>query len=290
METLICATYGMGTNSTAYIATKVLRRERIDLIVAADTGGERPETYTYANMFSHWLVLNGYPPVVFVKKEGKFRETLEENCLRLDMLPSKAYGYKGCSWKYKIEPQEKYLNNHEGARRVWKAGGKVIKLIGYDMDEPHRAAIPEDNKYVYQYPLLEWGWGRKECVDAIRAAGLPQPGKSSCWFCPSMTKPEILELRRSHPDLLQRALFMESNAKNKGNLKTINGLGRRLNWGDFIAEVARAEAEQRAVNMRAGGEPDEQCGSCYDGTNDIDDTEYEKEIAERGGYTFKVAA
>lgn len=259
--TLIVAAYGMGTNSTAYIIELVNNKMRLDLILAADTGGERPETYAYAEMFSEWLVARGYPPVTFVKKGGR-AETLEENCLRLDMLPSLSYGYKGCSHKYKIEAQEKFLNNYPPAREVWKAGGRVVKLIGYDMDEPHRAAIPCDDKYLYAYPLLGLEWGRDECVAAIEAAGLPQPGKSACFFCPSTTKPEILELRRTHPELLRRALHLESNAKDKGNLKTVNGLGRRLNWGGFIAEVEAAEAANAAINL-AQGEMPIACG-CYD--------------------------
>lgn len=213
-------------------------------------------------MFSAWLVERGYPPITMVRKGGR-QETLEENCLRLDMLPSLSYGFKGCSHKYKIEPQEKFLNNHAGARAHWAAGGKVLKLIGYDVDEPHRAAIPEDKKYRYGYPLLEWGWGREECEARILRAGLPLPGKSSCFFCPSTTKPEILALRSRYPIYLARAVAIEDNAKSKGNLKTVNGLGRRLNWLDFLLEVEAAEAEKRAVDLTVGGQP-EPCSSCYD--------------------------
>jgi hypothetical protein len=258
----VVASYGMGTNSTAYLIEMVRLGEPVDLILAADTGGERPEVYKFAALFSEWLVDHGYPPVITVRKGGR-QETLEENCLRLNMLPSLAYGFKGCSHKYKIEPQEKFVNNWEPARKAWARGQRVVKLIGYDIDESHRAAIPEDKKYTYRYPLLEWKWGREDCVEAIKAAGLPSPGKSACFFCPSTTKPEILALRRDHPDLLERALNMEMQAEIHDNFKTINGLGRRLNWNRFVHKVEQAEREQQKIDLHTFETPIP-CG-CYDG-------------------------
>lgn len=267
----IVVAYGAGTNSTALLVEMIRLGEPVDAILFADTGGERPGTYVYRDLFSEWLVEHGYPAIITVHKGGR-QETLEENCLRLSMLPSLAYGRKRCSHRYKIEPQDKWVNNWPPARESWGAGHKVIKLIGYDMDEPHRAAIPEDDKYHYRYPLLEWGWGREECVAAIKAAGLPLPGKSSCFFCPAMTKPEILQLRKEHPDLLIRALNIESTAKQADNLTSVNGLGRRVNWGDFIELVDEAEAnDPTAFFLRQHDFPSPPPCGCYDGVPADDD-------------------
>jgi len=265
MEELIVAAYGMGTNSTAYLIEMVRRQEPMHLILSADTGGEFAHTYSYSDMFSEWLVAHGYPPVTRVVKGGR-QETLEQYCLRTGMLPSLSYGFKSCSQKFKIEPQEKYVNNWEPARQLWKAGGKVTKLIGYDMDEPHRAAIPEDAKYRYRYPLLEWGWGRDECVEAIQAAGLPLPGKSSCFFCPSTRKAEIVDMLDHQPIYLARALAIEKNAEASGKNHSVNGLGRRLNWSNYVAEVTAARAANCPISTRGTDDP-VPCG-CYDGGSD----------------------
>ena len=266
--------YGAGTNSTALLIEMVRLGEPVDAILFADTGGERPSTYSFVEIFSAWLLAHGYPTITTVKKGG-IPETLEQNCLRNETLPSLAFGRKACSHKYKIEPQDKWANNWPPAQAAWAAGQKVVKLIGYDIDEPHRAAIPESEKFVYRYPLLEWGWGREECVRAIAAAGLPQPGKSSCFFCPSMTKGEIQQLRKENPDLLIRALNIESTAKEAGNLHTVNGLGRRLNWGEFIELVEEAETnDPAAFFLRQQDFPNPpQCGACYDGSPDEEDQE-----------------
>lgn len=258
MSAPVVAAYGMGTNSTAFLIEMVRLGEPVDLVLAADTGGERPETYVFAGLFSEWLTHRGYPPVTFIRKGGR-AETLEENCLRLSMLPSLAYGWKACSHKYKIEPQEKFVNNWALARAAWAQGEKVVKVVGYDVDEPHRPSIEGDAKYTYRYPLREWGWGRRECIAAIEAAGLPLPGKSSCFFCPASRKPEILELRDKHPALLRRALAIEARAHEADNLKTVNGLGRRLNWSQFLIETAMAATPPLGTEL----ETDVPCG-CYD--------------------------
>ena len=85
-----------------------------------------------------------------------------------------------------------------------------------------------DPKYSKWYPLMEWGWDRAACQQAIEDAGLPQPGKSSCFFCPSMRAEEIIRLRDHHPDLFRRAIALEDNAR--PNLKTVQGLGRNYSW------------------------------------------------------------
>ena len=251
MQTKIVS-YGAGTNSTAMLVGLHERGERPDLILFADTGGERPETYAHRDTVSDWCESVGFPRVVTVRKGGR-EETLEENCIRMNMLPSIAYGFKSCSHKYKIEAQEKYANNNDQCRATWAAGERVLKMIGYDADETHRAKIPEDKKYTYRYPLVEWDWGREECIEAIARAGLPQPGKSACFFCPSSKPQEILQLGRTHPELLQRALAMEANAE----LTSVKGLGRSFAWADLVRfSEAQLDMFQHT--------PEIPCG-CFDG-------------------------
>lgn len=253
---MIVVGFGGGTDSTAVLAgwvEKGLRVTRpLDAILFADTGNEKPETYAHIEFMQFWLDYHHLPPITIVRKGGR-QETLEENCLRKKTLPSIAFGRKKCSHVFKIEPQEKFLNNHPVAKAWWKAGrtrgpdgkfvyaNKVTKLIGYDYSEEKRwaKAALEDTKYRYEYPLVQWEWTREDCIAALRRAGIPQPGKSACWFCPSSTKPEIDQLRRVHPLLFQRALEMEDNAE---NLKTTKGLGRRFSWRDYATTTAEPDS------------------------------------------------
>ena len=138
-----------------------------------------------------WLKEHGMPEITRVyktTKDGK-RLTLEDECLKSGTLPSIAYGFKRCSLKHKIGPQEKFCNNYPPCREVWRSGKKVVKFIGYDAGEHYRSDKVllndlADPKYSKWYPLMEWGWDREECIRQIEAAGLPQPGKILLLFLP----------------------------------------------------------------------------------------------------------
>jgi len=244
--------YGMGTNSTAMIIEMWRRGEPIDVITAADTGGERPETYDYLKLFNEWCVSKGLPEIIVVRAtfQGEV-ETLEQNCLRKNMLPSIVYGYKSCSLKHKVQPQDKWFNNYQPARDVWKDGRRVIKCLGYDAGEPQRAQPREDDKYIYRYPLVDWDIDRDGCVESILSEGLPLPGKSSCFYCPNSKQGQILALP---DDLKDRAIAMERNA----NLTVMAGLGRTWRWEDLI----RSDRDQ--IKMFPELDNEMPCG-CYDG-------------------------
>ena len=209
----------------------------IDLILFADTGAEHPHTYEHIEHVRKWLKEQGLPDITIVQKCDKHgnRLTLEEECLQSGTLPSIAYGYKRCSLKHKIAPQDKFCNNYQPCRDAWAKGERITKFVGYDAGELRRVAhVAErdaaDPKYHKVYPLVEWGWTRDDCIHEIQKAGLPLPGKSSCFFCPSMKQQEIVQLRDCYPDLFQRAIALEQNAL--PNLKSVKGLGRNWSWDE----------------------------------------------------------
>lgn len=227
MKNINIVSYGGGVNSTALLVECLNQSIEVNLILFADTGGEKPHTYQYVKLFNAWLVAHNMPEIITVRA-GK---TLEQRCLDDHCLPSIAYGHPGCADRHKIQPQNKYCNNYEPAKEVWKRGEKVVTFIGIDADEAHRAKILEDKKYIYRYLLVEWDFGRDECEDIIQKAGLPLPGKSACFFCPSTKRKEIRALKANYSDLAERALVMERNAINT----SVKGLGRNFSWENVLS-------------------------------------------------------
>lgn len=88
--------YGLGVDSTAMLVEFVRRGIRPDLILFADTGGEKPETYQYLDIIQPFLARHGFPAVVTVRYRPKWAayDTLEGQCLHTGTLPSLAYGGK----------------------------------------------------------------------------------------------------------------------------------------------------------------------------------------------------
>ena len=223
---------GGGVNSTALLLAMARNHIQPHLVLFADTGGERPETYKHVEQVEWWCDKQGIE-MQWVTNGGRGQgRTLEENCLTRKELPSLAYGFKGCSVKWKRQPMDRFVREWQPAKDCWAAGGKVVRFIGIDAGEAHRAVLDEDAKFTYRYPLVEWGMGRQECIREIENAGWLVPPKSSCFYCPAMRRNEILEMQRTHPELLQRALEIEANA----DTHTVAGLGRNWKWADFIRQ------------------------------------------------------
>jgi hypothetical protein len=247
----IVVSFGGGTNSAAMLIEMERRGVRPDLITFADTGGELPETLRFVEEFSAWLVARGMPPVITVRDE---RRTLEDEVREAATLPSIVFGFRSCSDKFKVRPQERYLKQWQPALNAWASGGKVVKLIGYDAGERHRVKNFDDSRFVVAYPLVEWGWRRQECAAVVRSAGF-NPGKSACFFCPASKRFEVLALAKSHPDLFARAIEMERGAAKS---TTVVGLGRNWKWEDLVkADDAQMKLFEDLPDLVP-------CG-CYDG-------------------------
>jgi 3'-phosphoadenosine 5'-phosphosulfate sulfotransferase (PAPS reductase)/FAD synthetase len=113
--------------------------ETIDHVIFADTGAERPETYAYLDTMDEWLQAHGLPGITrvrWIRRDGTF-VALDTWCVEHKQLPSKAFGFSGCTSKWKQQPVDKHLR---AVFAVEHARGVIVeRWIGYDADEPSRA-------------------------------------------------------------------------------------------------------------------------------------------------------
>lgn len=210
--------FGGGDNSRALLLFCHDRGLRPDWVLFADTGSERPHTYTLVRQTAEWCESVGFPftTIRWIRKDGSF-ESVHDNCLRTGYLPSKAYGYAGCTFKWKIQPMQKWR----------KQNGFVPSTvsIGYDAGERRRienakkraCGQPEQGLHEYPwYPLVAWGIDRAACQDRLRKQGW-ESYKSSCFCCPNMKAPEWDELRSEYPELFQMCVSIQGKAEVMGN-------------------------------------------------------------------------
>jgi hypothetical protein len=195
---------------------------------------------------------------------GSRSNTLEEQCLSHESLPSKAYGRSSCSMQWKVEPQDEFVlkwlidNDLCGIRKKGKSFAvdyPVRKLIGIHSGEPHRLIDKstrmmrklDDGVYRYEYPLMVLGVSEDMCVRIIEGAGIGVPPKSSCFFCPNKKPREIASMPQ---DLIERALLIESCASNGVHHRdgSVKGLGRRFAWRDI---QSLTELEKIGLDFRS---------------------------------------
>lgn len=229
LKSLLGLAYGLGVDSTAIIVGLVKRGVRPDFILFADTGSEKQATYDFLPIIQKYLEDNNFPPVTVVKYRPKWvpYDTLEGNMVMNATLPGATFGMGSCTDKFKIQPQRKWEKKEYSGR-------KIQKMIGFDAGEEFRilrangkAHIKKSDRYEYLFPLIEWGWEREECKAQIRDAGLPEPPKSSCVFCPNMKTEEVHDLT---PEELGRVIRVEVVAEPYN--RKVHGLWRRPRKSD----------------------------------------------------------
>jgi hypothetical protein len=220
---------GLGVDSVGMLAGWAKRGEAPEILITADTGSEKPETYAYLDVLRPWLAARGMPELIVVRRPPSKSgyDTLEGNCLVNGTLPSLAFYKHSCSLKWKAEAMDLFLfgrthgpfkrPGHAPVVEALERGDLITKHIGFDCgpNDARRssAILGKDTRYVFSYPLRAWGWDRERCMVEIVEAGLPLPIKSACFFCPASQPWEVLWLAARHPELFLRAIRLEDNAR-----------------------------------------------------------------------------
>lgn len=134
-------------------------------------------------------------------------ERPESRSVRIPVrMDNGAPGNRDCTNQWKIR-----LVAAETKRRGASDEQPAAVAIGISLDEIGRA----DNKVTIShqrktYPLLDLGLRRTDCQRIIRAANLPVPPKSACWFCPMKRPEDWQNQRREQPDLFTKSCQLEA--------------------------------------------------------------------------------
>lgn len=225
--------YGGGVNSVALCLLLIEQKQRVDHILFSDTGGEKPGTYDYNQMFSDYLSSQGWPNIVRlpVYKSGG----LYMDCISNKRMPSIVYGFKTCSEVWKRRPFVKYCNEHS----LWP----ITTFKGFDAGEDYRLKPDMEAREHLVFPLVEADMDRDDCKKMILRHGLPLPPKSACFFCPASSPEEVRALPK---ELLQKAIEMEKNAR-KTEGGAIRGLGYRHKWEDWAKVQTLFDLPERSA-------------------------------------------
>lgn len=224
--------FGAGVNSVAATIRLVLRGWR-GPIVLADPGAEDPDTYCYLSLFERWLGKFGLTVTRLSPETNpelytpSYRMPLLAKCKSKGIVP--IMFNRWCTTEYKRVPLTRWA----------KANGIDTQFIGISTEERHRAARTETAGIALEYPLLDWGWSRRDCKEFIASVGLPVPPKSGCWFCPFQSRSDWRRLYDCRPDLFEQAIELDEAAiTNAGRPDILMQLGEGANIRLKTAKLA----------------------------------------------------
>ena len=153
----------------------------------------------------------------------------EMNGIKLTVLDGKRTLYQFMTGDIKTIPIPVYMASGAPGRRqcttlfkrmriakyIKKQGGGVVGL-GISLDEYQRMRTDSGIAWVKnEYPLIDARMTLADCRKLIADEGLPEPEKSSCYFCPFHTVTGWRRLRDEHPDLFDTAVGIERRLNEK---------------------------------------------------------------------------
>lgn len=120
--------------------------------------------------------------------------------------------HRNCTVDFKVKVIARWIREQGYARA--EIG------LGISLDEFERARdmqwYTEDGiDKRREYPLIDARLTRSDCLQIIASAGLPEPEKSSCYFCPFRRRGEWIELKKQEPDLFKRAVAVDERLRGK---------------------------------------------------------------------------
>lgn len=199
--------------------------DRPEVVVFSDTGSELPETYATVSAIQVLCEKNKIPFKTVASKlegseEGIALHEYYSQKTKPPFLPMVTN--PRCTFNFKIYPVRRYMKSiiDPTGPKPWASG-----MIGITTDESHRQR-PSDMQWIAnEFPLIELGMSRQDCIDYI-AKNYPElkVAKSGCWCCPYSSPKTWLRLKIDHPDLFKKAREMEEGAFAKGQHL---GLGQR---------------------------------------------------------------
>ncbi|MEV4993182.1 phosphoadenosine phosphosulfate reductase [Streptomyces niveus] len=210
--------YGGGVQSTALLALAAQGRIDFRTFLMANVGddSENPGTLRYLDKFArpyaaaHGLELAVLDRVMVRTGEKRtlYGQLTREGSRSIGIpvrMSNGAPGTRSCTAEFKIK-----VIGREVKRRGATKEAPATVGVGISLDEIHRANSRrcEPHERIV-YPLLELGLRRADCVRIIRDAGLPVPPKSACWFCPFRRPEAWHDMRRTQPDLFDKACGLE---------------------------------------------------------------------------------
>ena len=197
----------------------------VDHAIFADTQGEPAEVYAWLDTLEHLVGKLPYAFPIHRVTAGSLADN--ELRIRVSGLSGKKYfqskipafvknadGTKGllgrrCTNDFKIVPVTQKIRALLGIARAKRGQQLVEQSIGISRDEAHRMKPSRIPWIECNWPLVDAGITRNDCLRWMVEKGYPDPPRSACVFCPFHSDDEWIRLRDEHPVAFEDAALFE---------------------------------------------------------------------------------
>ena len=201
---------GAGVQSSALLVLSCLdeRVPKCDVAVFADTGDEPQYVYDYLDILTDFGSQHGVKIVKATRgvlseetRQSKIHGTRSAS---IPLFTKNADGSEGmlrrqCTSDYKIAPIQKKVRELLGYKPRQRIKENVRAMLGISMDEMTRMKESNLSWIMNCFPLIDLELRREHCIEIMKEAGLPEPLKSACVYCPYHSDNHWQWLKEEHP-------------------------------------------------------------------------------------------
>ena len=186
-----------------------------DVAIFADTGDEPKYVYDYLKVLTAYAAPFGVEVVKAQKGVLSERLLLSMNGGgSAPSLPVFQDGGRGilprqCTFDYKIAPILKKARECMAYKPRQRVKHKVRAMLGITLDEAQRMKPARERWVTNTWPLVDLSLMRDDCFGIIEEAGLPEPLKSACVYCPYHSDSYWQWMKDEHPTEFERAVVFD---------------------------------------------------------------------------------
>jgi hypothetical protein len=229
---------GAGVQSTAVLLMMVHGEiPKADHVIFSDTGWEPKAVYKHLEKLEVIMAENDIP---FHKVSfGNIRQDFIESETKFATMPLYTLNKEGkksmlmrqCTNDYKIKPLNKIQRELAGLKKGQRSKEHLITtVIGISLDESQRMRTPAFSWMRNEYPLVDMGITRQDCIDWCVNHGYAIPPRSACIGCPFKRNDEWRELK-NNPEEWQDAVDFDHALRQKERLK------QRFGWAGLHSSM-----------------------------------------------------
>jgi hypothetical protein len=263
---------GAGVQSSALLVLACTddRVPKPDVAIFADTGDEPPWVYEYVKTLADWA--KPYGVEVVTAQKGVLSEWVidrQKQGKRFVTVPIYTASPDGsregmlrrqCTREFKVDPITNKVRELLGYKPRQRVKHKARAMLGITIDEAQRMK-PSWHKWITNcWPLIDLGMNRQDCYPILEAAGLPEPQKSACVYCPYHSDAYWQWMKDEHPDQFQRAVDFDEAVRDMTMRGTEQPGYLHRSCVPLSEAVFRTDDPNQLAMFDMGGECEGMCG------------------------------
>lgn len=209
--------FGAGVQSTVMLLMALDGDIKADCAIFADTGWEPRAVYKHLKYMKQLAFDRGFS-IHIVGQPHSIRDLARSNTPTSGRPPLYLRGEKGdgmlrrqCTQTFKIEPLRRRI------RSLYAPTAKkpATVLLGISTDEVQRVRTSNVKYIRNEYPLIDFGLSRQDCIRYLADRGINAP-RSACIGCPFHSDKEWRRIRDESPDEFADAVAWERELQDNG--------------------------------------------------------------------------